>query len=161
MNRPQLARPRFRQIVDSIQQDIVAGTLPEHAALPSERVVAEQYSVSRMTARRALEAIEAQGLAYSEDRRGRFVSPKRLRYDISGRVSFAADAEALGTNLDIEILRARTARADERLSADLAVPLGEKLHEYTRLFSINGHKTLIETEFVIANKCPDLLRHDL
>ncbi|WP_347310775.1 GntR family transcriptional regulator [Defluviimonas sp. SAOS-178_SWC] len=163
MNRPRLAASpsRFRQIVESIRSDIVAGALPEHAALPSERVMAEQFGVSRMTARRALEAIEAQGLAYSEDRRGRFVSPKRVRYDISKRVSFAADAHASGTDLEITVLRKRSARADDALSADLSVPIREKLHEYTRLFSINGHPILIETEFVVASRCPDLLDHDL
>ncbi len=57
------ARPRFRQIVDVLRQQIVDGDLPVHAALPSERVIAEQHDVSRMTARRALEALELEGLA--------------------------------------------------------------------------------------------------
>ncbi|WP_263741814.1 GntR family transcriptional regulator [Albidovulum litorale] len=163
MNRPvtNAPQPRFRQIVDSIRNDIVTGVLPEHAALPSERVVADQYDVSRMTARRALEAIEAQGLAYSEDRRGRFVSPKRVRYDISNRVSFAADARAAGTDLEITVVRTRAIRAGGSLAADLDVPVGEKLHEYTRLFCINGHPTLIETEYAVAHRCPDLMDHDL
>ncbi|WP_263721106.1 GntR family transcriptional regulator [Defluviimonas sp. WL0075] len=160
-SRKDAALPRFRQMVESIRSDIVAGILSEHAALPSERAMAEQYGVSRMTARRALEAIEAQGLAYSEDRRGRFVSPRRVRYDISERVSFAADARASGTDLEITVLRKRSIRADGALSAELSVPMGEELHEYTRLFRINGHPILIETEFVVASRCPDLLDHDL
>lgn len=159
--RPDAAPPRFRQIVESIRDDIVAGVLCEHAALPSERIVAAQYGVSRMTARRALEAIEAQGLAYSEDRRGRFVSPKRIRYDISNSVSFAAAARAAGTALDIEVVRKRSIPADRTFSAKLSVPVDEKLYEYTRLFSIDGHSTLIETETVIADRCPDLLDRDL
>lgn len=166
--RPHMSRPpseprppRFRRIVDSIRSDIVAGRLHEHAALPSERTLAELHGVSRMTARRALEAIEAQGLAYSADRRGRFVSPKRVRYDISNRVSFAADARALGTDLDIKIVHARSVRAEGSRADILAVPAGERLHEYTRLFSIEGHPAMIETECVVARRCPDLMDHDL
>ncbi len=82
LNRPRPDASRFRQIFESIRSEIVAGVLSEHAALPSERAVAAQYRVSRMTARRALEVIETQDLAYSEGHRGRFVSPKRIRYDI-------------------------------------------------------------------------------
>ncbi len=153
--------PRFRQIVDSISHDIVSGVLPEHAALPSERVVADLHGVSRMTARRALEAIEAEGLAYSEDRKGRFVSPKRVRYDISNQVSFAARAGSTGADLAILLLRKHTTQADAKLAAALAVSVGETLHEYTRLFSIDSHTTLIETEFVVARRCPGLLNYDL
>jgi GntR family transcriptional regulator len=153
--------PRFRQIVDSISHDILSGALPEHSALPSERVVADLHGVSRMTARRALEAIEAEGLAYSADRKGRFVSPKRVRYDISNQVSFAAGARATGADLVIQLLRKQTTLAEAKLAAALAVPVGEPLHEYTRLFSIKGHTTLIETEFVVAKRCPDLLNYDL
>ncbi|NKB28462.1 MAG: UTRA domain-containing protein [Rhodobacteraceae bacterium] len=153
--------PRFRQIVDALRQDIVGGSLPQHAPLPSERVVAEQHDVSRMTARRALETLELEGLAYNEQRRGRFVSPPRLTYDISRMVSFAADAQSSGVDLEIEVIASGTCQATERLAQLLGIPEGEELFEYTRLFRTGGHAILIETEYVIASRCPDLLQHDL
>ncbi len=153
--------PRFRVIVDCLRQGIVDGSLPAHAALPSERAVAELHGVSRMTARRALEAMEAEGLAYSEDRKGRFVSPKRLTYDVSNMVSFTADALARGVDLEIELVSFGTVRADAKRAADLSVPPGEELHAYTRLFRIGGHAAFFETEHVIARQFPDLLNHDL
>jgi GntR family transcriptional regulator len=153
--------PRFRQIVEALRQDILDGTLSEHEALPSERLVAEQHEVSRMTARRALETLELEGLAYNEQRRGRFVSPPRLTYDISRMVSFVADAQARGTELEIEVISAATDRADKRLARLLDVAPGTELHEYTRLFRTGGHAIFVETEHVIARHCPDLLRHDL
>lgn len=155
------ASSRIRRIVEGLREDILTGRLAEHAALPSERALAEQSGVSRMTARRALEAVEAQGLAYSEDRRGRFVSPRRVRYDLSDRVSFAADARARGTALEIAVLRTGRLTADAILAAALEVPEGEPLLDYTRLFSIDGHPTLLETETVVACRCPDLLSLDL
>ena len=153
--------PRFRQIVDVLRHDILSGTLSEHEALPSERVIAQQHDVSRMTARRALETLELEGLAYNEQRRGRFVSPPRLTYDISRMVSFAADAQAQGTELEIEVIAAGTGRADARLATLLDVPEGEALHDYTRLFRTGGHAIFVETEHVISRQCPDLLQHDL
>lgn len=165
MSQPALMKtdrsPRFRQIVEHLKQEISEGALPAHSALPSERALAELHGVSRMTARRALEAVEAEGLAYSEQRKGRFVSPKRLQYDISKMVSFAADAHSGGTDLEIELVSRGKTRADTSLAAALAVSTGEELLEYTRLFCIKGHATFIETEYVIASRFPDLLTRDL
>ncbi len=153
--------PRFRQIVDRLRSEIVEGSLPAHAALPSERAVAELHGVSRMTARRALAAMEAEGLAYGEERKGRFVCPPRLKYDIGKMVSFAADAQAAGMDLEIELIEKKATGADARVATALSVPLGEGLHQYRRLFRTQGHATFIETEFVIAKRFPDLLAHDL
>ena len=144
--------PRFRQIVDHLRNEIVGGCLPEHAALPSERAVAELHNVSRMTARRALEAVEAEGLAYSEERRGRFVSPQRLNYNISSMANFVADAAAEGIDLEIELIESKQTSADAGLAGVLSVPIGEVLDERTRLFRNRGHATFLETEFVIARR---------
>ena len=153
--------PRFRLIFDALREEITKGNLAKHAALPSERVVAETHNVSRMTARRALEALEAEGLSYSQGRKGRFVSPPRLTYDISQMVSFAADEQASGVDLQIEVIKVEQHDADAKLARDLSVQIGEPLHAYTRLFKIGGHAIFIETEFVIAARFPDLLNYDL
>ena len=155
------AAPRFRKIVDVLRQQIVEGVFPEHAALPSERAIAELHGVSRMTARRALEALELEGLAYNEQRRGRFVSPPRLTYDISHMISFAADAQSAGMTLEIDLIASGSCMADARLARMLEVSPGEELFEYTRVFRTSGHAIFVETEHVIASWCPDLLRHDL
>ncbi|APG47480.1 GntR family transcriptional regulator [Phaeobacter porticola] len=151
----------FARIADALRQQIQTGTLPSGAALPSERVVAETYEVSRMTARRALEALEAEGLAYSEGRRGRFVSPARVAYDVSHMVSFVADAQTSDRDLTIEIIDTATGPACAVVSDALNLPLGSEVYSYTRLFRIDGHATFVETEYVSAARFPGLLDHDL
>ncbi|MGB5869264.1 MAG: GntR family transcriptional regulator [Albidovulum sp.] len=153
--------PRFRQIADFLKREITQGTLPAHSALPSERAVAQAHGVSRMTARRALEAMEAEGLAYNEQRKGRFVSPPRLKYDISKMISFVADVQSGDLALEIELISKAETRACSQLAAALCVPVGEALFEYTRLFRIKGHATFFETEYAIASRFPGLLAHDL
>lgn len=154
-------RPRFLQIVDEVRARIAKGELNEHAALPSERSLAERFDVSRMTARRALEALESEGLIYSEDRRGRFVSPPRLHYNVSEMVSFVADAQSKGSDLEIDVIKAGTTKADARLAGLLKQPVGTLVHEYTRLFRQDGHAIFIETECVLADRFPDFLDNDL
>ncbi len=152
---------RIARIAEALRRQITSGAFPSGAALPSERVVAEQHAVSRMTARRALEALEAEGLAYSEGRRGRFVSPRRVSYDVSQMVSFVADAQATGRDLSIEVIEMATRPAPPRIADILCIPEGSGVHIYTRLFRIDGHAAFLETEYVSAAAFPDLLEHDL
>ncbi len=148
--------PLFRQIVEDLKGRILQGDLSEHMPLPSERAIAEMHDVSRMTARRALEAVEAEGLAYSKDRKGRFVSPKRLDYDVGSMANFVSGAAARGIDIQVELLESRSLTAGERIAETLAVPPGTPLFENTRLFRRDGHATFIETETVLADRCAEL-----
>ncbi len=151
------ALPVFRQIVDDLKRQISAGELREHAALPSERVVAELHDVSRMTARRALEAVEAEGLAYSKKRQGRFVSPKRLDYDVSSMANFVADAAAQGFEIEMELLESKQIQASGKMAEILGVEAGTVLYQNTRLIRSQGHAIFVETETVIADRCAAFL----
>ena len=153
--------PRFQQVVQDFKSKIAGGIFDEHAALPSERRIAEDYDISRMTARRALDALVAEGLVYSEDRRGRFVSPRRVSYDVSNMVSFVAEADSRGLALEVEVLRAMKSQADAMLAEQLNVEPGAEVYAYTRLFRNNGHAIFVETEYVNARRCPGFLEHDL
>lgn len=153
--------PRFRLIANSLKQEIANGNLAVHSALPSERVMAELHDVSRMTARRALEAMEAEGLAYSGGRKGRFVSPPRLKYDISNMVSFTANAQDEDIDLTIKVISSQVVEADPTLAPMLVVRDGELLYKYTRLFLIKDHPVFIEEEYAIVSLFPDFLDHDL
>jgi len=153
--------PRFRQIADLLKDSILKGDYLEHSVLPSERNLGEQFNVSRMTARRALKTLESEGLAYSAGRKGRFVSPQRLKFDISNTVSFAADAQSGGTELEIELLSANESKADPTLAKKLSIPEGADIYEYRRAFKVKGHITFLETEYIVKEKFPDFLDLDL
>ena len=155
------ARPRFLQIADDIRGQIARKELKEHEILPSERSLSEKYSVSRMTGRRALEALETEGLVYSSDRRGRFVSPQRLRYNVSNMVSFVSNAQASNIDLRIEVIDTFEIAMDAKLAARFGLPEGHGVTAYTRLFHTGDHPIFIETEYLVADRFPGFLRHDL
>lgn len=153
--------PRYLQIVHEMREQIIRGDLKVHDMLPSERSLAERYNVSRMTGRRALEALETEGLVYNADRRGRFVSPQRLNYNVSNMVSFVVNAQSNDVDLEIDVIETCNATADTRISALLERPKGCSTFEYTRIFRTSDHPIFIETEYLIAEHVPDFLRHDL
>lgn len=73
-----------QRISADLRQKIQNGSLGPGALLPSEPELAREYSVSRQTARTALQALEREGLIVVRPRRGRIVrSTQRLRWHLS------------------------------------------------------------------------------
>jgi DNA-binding GntR family transcriptional regulator len=72
------------RISAELRRQIQEGSLGPGALLPSEPELAREYSVSRQTARVALQALEREGLIVVRPRRGRIVrSNQRLRWHLS------------------------------------------------------------------------------
>lgn len=62
-------------IVDALLDDILAGKLKPHDAIPTELDIAARHDVSRLTVREALKALRAQNILYVKPGRGTFVNP--------------------------------------------------------------------------------------
>ena len=76
--------PVTQKITADLRRQIQDGTFGPGALLPSEPEVAQEYGVSRQTARTALQALERDGLIIVRPRRGRVVrSNQRLRWHLS------------------------------------------------------------------------------
>jgi DNA-binding LacI/PurR family transcriptional regulator len=64
----------YRQLSDIIKQDIASGKFKPGDRLPSMDILAETYSVNKVTVRRALADLSAAGLIYSVPAQGTYVS---------------------------------------------------------------------------------------
>jgi DNA-binding GntR family transcriptional regulator len=64
----------WEQVAAMIRADIADGTFPAGYRLPSETEIAQQYGVARMTARKALATLIADGLLVVIRGRGTYVA---------------------------------------------------------------------------------------
>ena len=71
---PRSGRPIYEQIVGQLRKQILNGTLPADAPLPSIRALAKDLGISVITTKRAYEELETAGLLYTQPGRGSFVS---------------------------------------------------------------------------------------
>ncbi|WP_442487251.1 GntR family transcriptional regulator [Halomonas litopenaei] len=70
-----LATPLYRQLANGLEAAIRSGSWRAGEALPSERNLAEALSVSRITARKALDQLEESGLIRRDRGSGTFIRP--------------------------------------------------------------------------------------
>ncbi len=68
--------PIYQQIVEGFKRDILAGTWPPDAKLPSIRDLALELKVNPNTIARAFQDLEGQGVIYFKRGLGAFVSPQ-------------------------------------------------------------------------------------
>ncbi len=66
--------PIYLQLKELLRNQIEQGLYRSHQKLPSERDLCQHYNLSRMTARRALQELIDEGLAYTRVGKGTFVS---------------------------------------------------------------------------------------
>lgn len=72
--------PIYEQITNQIKSSILSGELPEGAAIPSMRKLAQDLQISVITTKRAYEELEKAGFIYSIVGKGSFVAEQDLEF---------------------------------------------------------------------------------
>ncbi|MEZ4700200.1 MAG: GntR family transcriptional regulator [Rhodothermales bacterium] len=92
----QSGRPRHEQISDWLRQQIEKGEFGVDDQLPSENQLGQQFDVSRITVRRALQTLESEGLIYRRQGLGAFVKDARLLQGMVKLTDFVEDMAQAG-----------------------------------------------------------------
>lgn len=133
-------------IVEELKAQIHEGKLREREKLPSERELSDQYGVSRMTARRALQMLEGEGLVTRYPVRGTFVSGIRERQrehhgaedELRTAGSFIKAVKERGRKPAVDFLEQPSlVAANAEISENLQLPLGSLVLKRYRLQSVD------------------------
>lgn len=158
------ALPIYRSIARGLASRIRSGDLPPGSRVPSERELASEVGISRMTARAALNLLEQRGLIERRGRYGTFVARPRIRLDLSSVAGLSARLLRQGITPGAEVIERRTALADElegAVAEALGVTDGDPVHVVVRRRTGNGEPLALEESYFPARFCPDLLSNEL
>lgn len=136
--------PAYIEIADSIRHKIANGDLKGGDKLPSERELCEQWGVSTITARKALESLRAEGLVYGIRGKGTFVrKPEPLRriapqryWRPHTRATYKTEAAAAGRTVDVQHETSRD-RASAEVAQRLKIEVGEPVQRITYLIRMD------------------------
>ncbi len=154
------AVPLHAQLAELLRTQIRHNQLQPGDQLPSERELCEQFSISRITVRKALSTLTQEGLVYSTVGKGSYVSVARLREELQPLSSFTQDMQRRGMHPTSKVLQAQVLPADEDCAARLLVPAGSEVVRLSRLRLADGLPIAVQLSYLPHNLCPDLLRYD-
>jgi GntR family transcriptional regulator len=129
--------PLYYQIRQQIEQSILSGAIKPGDKLSSENELAEQFQVSRMTIRRAIDYLVSQGILKRIQGQGTFVTEKPLRTAAIGitRWSFERIHESSGVHH--VIVSITQSQPSLRVANALHTMPGEMVVSITTLLSEN------------------------
>lgn len=128
--------------------------------LPAERQLTEVFDTTRITLREALTQLESEGAIYREERRGWFVSPKRLLYNPMTRGHFEEMVRGQGREPRTEVIEARMAKAPAAIAALLELTPGTRLPQVRRVRHIDG-RCVLYVEHWLRPDLAGMLKEDL
>lgn len=145
----------------ALQEQIERGLLLPGSKLPAERRLSEVFGTTRITLREALLQLEAQGLIYREERRGWFISPPRLAYDLNSRSHFHAMVAEQGRQAQTQVLSARLQPASAAICQRLQLPALSRVIQICRARRIDQRLVLYVEHYLRPEYFPGILDSDL
>ena len=152
--------PLYLQLSADLVEQIGGGQLKPGDRLPSERELAEQLGVSRITARLAVDALFQHGLVYREQGRGTFVAHRKM-HGLKGFLSFTEDIRTRGMTPRSQILRQELVDPSADLQDKLQLGHGEPVLHLVRLRLADDLPVAIQYSYLPARVCPGLEHEDL
>jgi len=154
--------PRYRQVADLLEAEIVSGGLPAGSRVPSERAIADRHGVSRMTGRQAIELLVRRGLVYRRPGSGTFVAPARVEHPLPGFAGFTETMRSQGIEPNGRLLGVRlNAGTAPEAEAALGLEHGQRCWCVRRVWFGDGEPLVVEMSHLPESLFPDLGRREL
>lgn len=153
--------PLYVQLKRLLKEQIETGGLNPHDMLPSERELEEQHSISRMTARHALSALEDEGLVYRKQGRGTFVTEPKIKQGLLKLSSFTEEMRSKRIKAGAKVLNVKVFSDTGEISQKLEASPQEKLVMIRRLRTGNGDPVALEISVLRRKFCPGIENIDL
>jgi GntR family transcriptional regulator len=156
--------PIYRAVAEALIERIDSGDLLPGSRCPSERQLASEYGISRMTARAAVNLLVQRGYVARKNGSGTFVASPKIELDLSTVAGFSDRVLRHGIIPGARVIEARTVGTEE-LDAGVATALEisreEPVHVLIRVRTGNNELLALEKSYFPARHCPDLLDNEL
>jgi GntR family transcriptional regulator len=153
---PAAPRPRangvalHRQLFLVLRDRIVRGDPGAGAALPTEEALCEAFGVSRITVRRALSDLQAQGLVERRHGLGTFVGDRVPAARPRPTLSFVDGLRDYAAETEVAVIAVERAVAPPEIAALLELEPGERALHAVRCRSMQGTAVMLTHAWVPA-----------
>lgn len=152
--------PLYVQLKAELKNKINNGILKSGEQLPPELEMADNFSVSVVTVRSAVNELVKEGLIEKKRGKGTFVTNMKYKRDYTKIQSFSDSCKAMGSVPGSRVLEMKLKKADAELALKLGVNSGDKVLYISRLRTVNGEPMVIEENY-FPERFADLISENL
>jgi GntR family transcriptional regulator, histidine utilization repressor len=151
-------QPRFQHIKSVLVDKITDGVMQAGDRVPSENQLAEQFQVSRMTARRALTELVDEGILARSQGLGTFVADHRPMSSMLEIRSIQDEIKHRGHKYsNVQVVK-QSIKSNEQQSAWLGLELNSEIYHTLIVHLENGLPVQVEDRLVNPAWAPDYLQ---
>ena len=130
--------PLYYQVKHTILKNIENGIWKPGDSLPTERWLCENYKVSRVTVRKALDELLQDGAIIRSKGKSALVAQQKMERTNPRMTGLSEEFSGKGLPVENTVLWQKTIAANKKLSDKLKVPEGEPLWQIRRIRKVNG-----------------------
>lgn len=148
--------PLYSQLKQAIKEDIRNDKYKIGEQLPTEMELCEEFNVSRVTVRRAIQELVQEKVLYRKQGKGTFVSEAKIKRELVSLGGFSDVAIQSGQEPSSQILKNRVRKAGQQLAELFNIDSDSEILELKRILSINNKPLIIEKSYYPIAKFPNL-----
>jgi GntR family transcriptional regulator len=148
--------PLYDQIERNLRSLIINGRLQPGQMVPPEWDLSALYGVSRLTVRRALEALVRQNWLERKHGVGTFVRQPTIASIADSKLSFTEQMRAIGRKPSSRLIGQRVIPATAKIARAIHIQEGEPIFEITRVRFADDVPILLETSCLSQERFPTL-----
>ena len=152
--------PLYHQVRDQILSDIETGVIKKGEKLPSELVLAQEYGVSRITIRKALESLEADEILVRKQGKGTFITTPKTQFKADDQIGFTESWKLLGKTPRTQVIKMELTVPKKSIRDFLESKEDEPVISSKRLRFVDNQPISIETNYY-SRKLNYIISEDL
>ncbi|MCY3947480.1 MAG: GntR family transcriptional regulator [Anaerolineaceae bacterium] len=154
-------QPLYLQLETLLRNQIEAGGAKAGDRLPAELALAQQYGISRMTVRRAINALVTENILVRRPGKGTFVASEKVPFMATTLTSFSGVMRGLGLAVTSRVIALDLRSPPAPVASELRLPAGAAAAYLRRVRYINGEAIAIMSSWMPATCFAALQQADL
>ena len=153
--------PYYLQIKEALKLRILDGDYSVHERLPSESALMKMFGVSRITVRQALRDLHSDGLIFSVQGKGTFVSKPKVVQDVQRLQGFGEAMNSKGYDTSTRVLTLKECKPPKTAAEALGTRRNEKVVEVVRIRYLNREPVSVDHSYFPMEIGQKLFARDL
>lgn len=141
-------RPLYRWVRDSLRRKILQGACAPNERLATERELIEAFGVSRITVRRALRELRADGLVITAQGRGIFVARPRISQELRRMESFGETVTSQIGEANVRLLSLCETTPSPRVAHELRLTPDDRVTSIRQLQYLRSEPVMVSESFL-------------